>query len=60
MWSQMCDFNISVMLRHLQIKPPMVLEQIQYLDAFEHSCFNVSMSVNCTACPPPLVLKMLP
>lgn len=34
--------------------------QILHLSADGHCCFSVSMSVNCTACPPPLVLKTLP
>lgn len=36
------------------------LLQILHLSADGHCCFSVSMSVNCTACPPPLVLKTLP
>lgn len=43
-----------------EISQPFVLEQILHLGAVGHSCFRVSMSVNCTACPPPLVLKTLP
>lgn len=35
-------------------------EPLLRLDAVGHSCLSVSMSVNWTACPPPLVLKTLP
>lgn len=37
-----------------------VLEQMPYLGTAGFSCFRVSISVNCTACPPLLVLKTSP
>lgn len=49
-------FSVSSIWAGPSADPDLLLR----LGAVGHSCFSVSMSVNCTACPPPLVLKTLP
>lgn len=53
-----CWFNVTSIYVHIQ--RGFLLVQRTYLSAAGFSCLSVSMSVNCTACPPPLVLKTSP
>lgn len=59
-FSHFCFFSRPYFSVNIQNTMTFVLEQILYLCAVGFSCFRVSMSVNCTDCPPPLVLKTFP
>lgn len=55
-----CWFHSTYFYAHTQLMLTFVLEKMPYLGAAGFSCFRVSISVNCTACPPLLVLKTSP
>lgn len=50
----------SILLLSSSLGPSPDPDLLLRLEAFGHSCFSVSMSVNWTACPPPLVRNTSP